>query len=191
MTLPLSEHISKFIKVSDEELKQICSFFEYRSVKKKELLLEAGQICKHHYFVENGCIRMYFIDGKGVEKTVQFAIENWWLSDYRSFNKKSTAEFYIQAVEKSDIRCISAEGQKNLLEQFPVMEKYFRCIHETAHAAFQYRSMFYQDLSKEELFTHFLQNFPGFVQRVPQYLLASYLGITPEYLSELRSKTLS
>lgn len=187
----LHRHIQKFIKINDEDFKQISKYFNKSNIRKKENLLIAGQVCRFNYFVVKGCLRMFFIDEKGVEKTTQFALEHWWLADYFSFMQQRPSQFYIQAVEHSEIWTISLPEQEELLEKFPKMERYFRMVHQTTNAATQVRIKYLYDLSREEMYRHFCTYFPEFIQRVPQYLLASYLGMTPEYLSELRAKGIS
>lgn len=191
MSQILKEHIRKFIQISDEDLSSVLTFFKVLSLKKKENLLTEGQICKFNYFVSSGCLRMFFIDEKGVEKTTQFALEHWWLADYFSFQNQTASRFYIQAVERSEVWAIGLQEQENMLSQFPQMERYFRLVHQTTNAATQVRIRYLYDFSREENYRYFLEHFPQFIQRVPQYLLASYLGMTPEYLSELRSKIIS
>lgn len=185
---PLKEHIQKFVFITDDEWQDIASFFKVIHPKKKEILLKEGQICRYNYYVEEGCLRMYFIDRKGVEKTIQFALEHWWLSDYFSYQKKDPSTCFIQSVNKSTIWALSFTAQDELLEKHPKMERYFRIVHQTAHAASQVKIQFAHELSKEEHFRYFTKTFPEFVQSIPQYMLASYLDITPEYLSELRAK---
>lgn len=191
MSQTLKDHIRKFIKISDEDLSSVLDFFKVLNPKKKENLLIEGQICKSSYFVSGGCLRMFFIDEKGVEKTTQFALEHWWLADYFSFQNQMASRFYIQAVEKSEVWAIGLPEQENMLTQFPQMERYFRLVHQTTNAATQVRIRYLYDFSREENYRYFLAHFPQFIQRVPQYLLASYLGMTPEYLSELRAKIIS
>jgi CRP-like cAMP-binding protein len=134
---------------------------------------------------------MFFIKESGVEQTTQFAIENWWMTDLLAFEKQAPSTFYIQAVEKSEILAIDHQSYEKLLLQFPQMERYFRAIYQRAFASSQLRIKYIYDFSKEEMYKHFRDHFPEFIQRVPQYLLASFLGFTPEYLSEIRSKTRS
>ncbi|WP_228466839.1 Crp/Fnr family transcriptional regulator [Adhaeribacter swui] len=160
-------------------------------IKKKENLLINGQVCRANYFVEQGCLRLYFTNDQGVEQTTQFAIENWWLSDYSSYATQQPSTFGIQAVENSRIMAISWQAQETLLKQLPILEKYFRLVYQKAYAAYQWRIKYIYDYSKEEMYHQFLKNYPEFVQRVPQYLLASFLGFTPEYLSEIRKKSIS
>lgn len=187
----LAAHIRRFIDITDEEAFQIHAFFESEKVKKKVNLLHTGEICKHNYFVLKGCLRLFFIDEKGIEQTTQFAIENWWLSDYMSFQNQLPADFYIQAVEHTELIRISYTAQEKLLTEVPKMERYFRLVYQKAAAAAQLRSKYQHTFSKEEQFFHFRNKFPEFIQRIPQYLLASYLGFTPEYLSEIRKKDIS
>lgn len=191
MTDALKHHIKKLITIPDSDLEKIDPFVKMHRLAKKENIATAGQACKANYFVASGCLRMFFVDDKGVEKTVQFAIENWWIADYTSFQSQKPSDFYIQAVEKSEVFALDFAAHERILKQLPSLERYFRLIHQRAHAAAQYRMKFHYDYSKEEMYRHFIRGFPEFAQRIPQYLLASYLGLTPEYLSELRARDIS
>jgi CRP-like cAMP-binding protein len=187
----LKTHIARFISLKGEDSSQVLSFFQSIHLKKKQNILSEGQVCKQHYFVEKGLLRMFYINDKGVEHTIQFALENWWLTDLMSYQDRRPSGFYIQAVEATELMAINLEDQEKLLEQYPVMEKYFRIIFQKAYAANQLRIKYIHDLSSAEMYDRFAGQNPAFVQRVPQYLLASFLGFTPEYLSELRRKKLS
>jgi CRP/FNR family transcriptional regulator, anaerobic regulatory protein len=191
MSKALQEHISRFIKISEQEHNEIQRYFKAHSFNKKENLHTAGKACKSNYFVEKGCLRMFFINEKGIEQTVQFALENWWLSDYTSFSTQKPSEFYIQAVENSQIISLGHQAQEKMLQELPAMERYFRLIHQRVHAASQYRLKALFSQTREEIYRQFVKQNPEFVQRIPQYLLASFLGFTPEYLSELRARKLS
>ncbi|MEX0315755.1 MAG: Crp/Fnr family transcriptional regulator [Allomuricauda sp.] len=187
----LIDHIKTHLTLSKEEAVSVLDFFEYQSYRKKQVLLPEGKLCDKLYFVEKGCLQLYFIDDLGNHKTTQFAMENWWLTDFLAFQNQKTSSFYIETVEKSKVLYISFSKHQELLEEYPKMEKYFRTIYETAYGAALRRIKFMNSLSKEEMFFMFRDNFPAFVQRVPQYLLASFLGLTPEYLSEIKKKQLS
>lgn len=188
MQNPLQQHIRKFANIGENDMKEILSFFEVKELKKKQNLLTEGSVCKYNYFVIKGLLRLFFVNDKGVEQTTQFALENWWMSDYMSFQQQVPSEYYIQAVEQTEVLAISYEQQEALLQQYPSMERYFRMVHQRAHAAAQHRMKILYDLSREEMYHSFSSQFPEFVQRIPQYLLASFLGFTPEYLSEIRAK---
>jgi len=191
MSLIFQQHIEKFVQISNDEFEEIKKFFDTKEVAKKENLLEEGQICRHHYFVLTGLLRKFYINEKGVEQTTEFAIETWWLTDNFAYERNVSTEFYIQAVEKSRVLYITQEKQEKLLKKFPVMERYFRFVYQRAFAAAQKRIKFLFSFSKEEFYFQAVKNHPDFVQRVPQYLIASYLGFTPEYLSEIRKRLLS
>lgn len=182
------KHLDKFVRISDETFTAISQFFIVQIVDKKEVLLREGQCCNTNYFVLKGLLRKFFINEKGIEQTTQFAIENWWMTDELAFDNGSNTEFFIQTVEKTTLLSISKEKQEQLLEKHPVMERYFRCVYQKAYAASQMRIKFLYNFSREELYHHFCKRQPQFMQRVPQYLIASYLGFTPEYLSEIRKK---
>jgi CRP-like cAMP-binding protein len=182
------KHLEKFIQINEDDFSEILTFFKQESVRKKQNLLVAGQVCNKHYFVLDGCLRKFFMNDKGIEQTTEFAIEKWWITDNIAFEHKLESEFYIQAVERSEVLSIDSSSQEKLLLQFPVMERYYRFIYQRAYAASQMRIKYLYELSKEEFYHHFNKSHPEFVQRIPQYLIASYLGFTPEYLSEIRSK---
>ena len=184
-------HIEKFIKISDEEFLDVLSSFQVQDVRKKENLLVEGQVCKYHYFVGSGCLRKFFVNERGIEQTTDFAIENWWMTDNIAYEHRLQTAFYIQAVENSEVLRIDHYSQEKLLIAFPKLERYFRFIYQRAYAASQMRIKYLYDLSKEQMFHHFNKNFPEFVQRIPQHLIASFLGFTPEYLSEIRKNTRS
>lgn len=185
------QHLQKFINISDEDFLEIMQYFQIKLVAKKENLLEEGQVCRFHYFVLKGMLRKFFITEKGVEQTTEFAIETWWLTDNTAYEHQLPSQHYIQAVEKAEILYISWENQETLVAAFPVMERYFRFVYQRAYAAMQVRVQYIFSLSKEEFYFQLERKHPEFVQRVPQYLIASFLGFTPEYLSEIRKKRIS
>jgi CRP-like cAMP-binding protein len=188
MSALFKQHVEKFIAISEAEFLEIVSFFQFEKVKKKQNLMVEGQVCKYHYFVLKGCLRMFFVNEKGIEQTTEFAIENWWLTDNIAFERRLPSEFFIQAVEPSVVLRIDHVSQEQLLHAFPKMERYFRFIYQRAFAASQMRVKYLYGLSKEAFYHHLNDNHPEFVQRIPQYLIASYLGFTPEYLSIIRKK---
>ncbi|MCE6992001.1 Crp/Fnr family transcriptional regulator [Dyadobacter sp. CY323] len=184
----LLDHIRKYcaIQIGDADL--IKSFFEHRTYKKKELLLTEGQRCFEKFFIVKGCVHVSYLRQNGTEQTIDFALENWWTSDFTAFQKGTTSQFSVRCTEPVEVLCISADNQRALLEQVPQLNAYFHQVFQRSYAASQMRLRYLYEFSKEELYQHFLEHFPDFTQRVPQYLLASFLGFTPEYLSELRKK---
>jgi CRP/FNR family transcriptional regulator len=190
MTSPLTDHMTKFVTLDGDAPAEIIQRFKQQKVRKKTVLLEAGNPCRNVFFVAKGCLRLYFLKENGTEQTTHFALENWWLSDYNAFYAQEVAGFSIDAVEASEILSIDFQEMEKLLTDYPVLEKYFRLIHQKANAAAQNRIRFLYEMSREDMYLQFVSKYPQFCQRVPQYLLASFLGITPEYLSEIRRKAL-
>lgn len=184
-------HLEKFIQVDEEDFPRILDFFHVVNVKKKENLLVEDNVCKFHYFVLEGCLRKFFVNEKGTEQTTEFAIETWWLTDHIAYEHQLATDFYIQAVEKSVVLAISRDAQEKLMAEFPEMERYFRFVYQRAFAALQRRLRYLFSYSKEEFYHKMVEAQPAFVQRIPQYLIASFLGFTPEYLSEIRAKRVS
>jgi CRP-like cAMP-binding protein len=184
-------HIDKFISITNSEYEDVLRFTNTCSVKKKENLLAEGQLCRYQYFVLTGCLRKFFINDKGIEQTTEFAIEHWWMTDNIAFEHRQPTQFYIQAVESSEVLRIDHSSWEQMMLAVPKMERYFRFVYQRAYAASQMRIKYLYDLSKEEMYDHFSTHYPQFVQRIPQHLLASFLGFTPEYLSEIRKKARS
>lgn len=181
-------HIRRYIEIDDLAAAQLMKYVTPLKLKRKEYLLEAGQICHSLYFVEKGCVKMFFVDEKLKEQITQFAMENWWIADHFSFLDNKPSTYFIQTIEKSEILQISNLSFEAMLQELPQLERYFRIIMQKAVAANQLRSKLVYEMSKEEFYQHFATSFPEFVQRVPQYMIASYLGLTPQYVSELRKK---
>ncbi|MDJ1482625.1 Crp/Fnr family transcriptional regulator [Cytophagaceae bacterium YF14B1] len=188
MDHPLLCHIIKNVTLSVEEAEKILNYFNYHEYGKKEHLVREGQPCEQLYFVVQGSLRMYFIDEKGMEQTIQFAIENWWMTDLMAFQRGGLSEFNIQTIEKTQIMQIQQETLEKLLQEVPQLERYFKNIYQRAYAASLLRVKYLFTMSKETFYNYFSGKYPEFIQRIPQKILASFLGFTPEYLSELRKK---
>lgn len=187
----LITHMTAHSSVRPENLDRIGDFFEVRTFKKRELLLQEGQRCYEKFFVAKGCVHLFYLRRNGVEQTIDFALENWWTSDFMAFQQGGIAQFSIRAVEATEAFVISAARQHEMLSAFPELHEYFHVMFQRAYAASQMRIRKTYELSKEDLYQDFSRNYPAFMQRVPQYLLASFLGFTPEYLSEIRKKFVS
>lgn len=187
----LRKHLQAYILISEKEFQQIATYFEYFEVKKRQNLNSFKNISRYNFFVIQGCLNMYFINDKGENQSVQFAIENWWVSDFLNLYRNKESTFYIQAVEDCKIVSISKSNQEKLLTKFPKIERYFRIIYQIAYGASLYRIKFLYQSSKAERYFHFIKHHPEFAQRIPQYLIASFLGLTPEYVSEIRAKYIS
>ena len=183
----LFNHIEKFMPLESSEIGILESSLSLSTIKKKALVLQEGQVCDTAYFIVKGCMRQYIINDKGSEQTLQFGIENWWITDYLSYYNNAPSHFYIQAVENCEIIAIEKSVLESLLIQIPKLERYFRIVSQKSFGAAQMRIKFLFTMSAEERYHHFNGLNPEFVQRVPQYMLASYLDFSAEFMSKIRT----
>ncbi len=184
----LLRHIRNYIRLDAGQAGILQDYLQTAVIGKKEHLLNEGQTCNAVYFVTQGCLRQYYLQENGAEQTIQFAIENWWMSDYISFETQRPSTFYIQAVEQTTLLYIRHSDQAALFEAIPLLERYFRLVLQRAYMASLTRIQYIFTFTGAERYHHFQELFPAFVQRIPQYMLASYLGFTPEFLSKIRAK---
>ncbi|MES2518992.1 MAG: Crp/Fnr family transcriptional regulator [Bacteroidota bacterium] len=190
MSEQLGKHIAQQISIFETDLPKILAYFSLATFDKKAYLLQENQSCKYLYFVNKGCLRLFFCDDKGIEQTIQFAIEGWWMTDLTAFHGEKLAEFSIQAIEATQVMVIDKINLEELLKEFPQIERYFNKIYQRAYAASLLRVKHIFSFSKEAFYQLFSTKYPQFIQRIPQKILTSFLGFTPEYLSELRKKNM-
>ena len=184
----LLTHIGKYVNLTQQEEELICQKVELLTLKKKTFLLEPGKLCKGNYFVLTGLVRQYHITPKLNEQIVQFGLEGWWITDHESLTNKQPSIYYIQAIEDSEVLLLTDKNLELLCEAIPRLESYFRIMMQRAFVAMQRRVNFLLNYTDEERYKYFADQFPAFMQRVPQYMLASYLGFTPQFLSRIRAK---
>ncbi|MGD1947181.1 MAG: Crp/Fnr family transcriptional regulator [Croceivirga sp.] len=184
----LSDHIKSIISISDSRLELLCDKFDENTFSKKEHLLQAKSKTHEVHFILSGCVRTYIYDLNGVEHNITFALENWWFGDLQSFINKTPASFYIQALEETTELSISRRDWDKLLNENPEFVVYTRILFR--NTMFSHENRILQNLSYTagERYLHFLQDYPNLSQRISQKHIASYLGITPEFLSMLRRK---
>jgi CRP-like cAMP-binding protein len=184
----IQNYISKFVNLTAEELSVVKACMQLREIPKKTMLLNAGDICNFEAYVLKGCIREYFIDHKGQELTLEFAVEDWWVSDITSFENQTPSIMYIETLEDCEILVLSRASKDELLARVPKLERMFRLMIQRHLSVLQkrlFRTVSYTAMDK---FEEFLKRYPSLPQRVPQHYIASYLGITPEFLSKLRKR---
>ncbi len=155
MQVKLIEHIRRFVNITKTEEYTLNSYIKNYHTQKKELLLTNGNVSKSLFFVEKGCLRMYFLNEKSVEQITQFAIEGWWLTDFFSFMDNTPSEYFIQTIESSEIVSIDRKVYDDLLKAIPNLERYFRIIMQKNLAASQLRTKYLYEMSKEEFYYHF------------------------------------
>ncbi len=184
----LHTHIKKRIRLTQEEFNLCKHFFTPRNLKKRQFLLQEGDVCKYLAFVNSGCLREYTVDQKGEEHIIQFAIQDWWISDLNSFLSGATSTHNVDAVQDSEIMILEKEARDKMLEAVPKMERFFRLLLEANHVATHKRINASLSATAEERYLAFIKTYPALVEQVPQSQIASYLGITPQSLSRIRKE---
>jgi len=184
----LLESLKKHISLTEGEEALICAAVRERRVKKNQFIVHEGAVQKCTNFLNQGSMRTYFIDTNGQEHIVQFAIEGWWISDLQSFIMQVPATFNVQAIEDCDILELPFESLEMLYEKVPKMERYFRVITQRAFVSFQQRVVQNISMSAEDRYLAFKSKYPKIELRIPQRLIASYLGISAEFLSKIKSR---
>jgi CRP-like cAMP-binding protein len=182
----LRGQIAKRIEIEDEEFERVKTYFIPKKMRKGQFLLHSGEVCKYSTFVEKGCLRQYFIDANGIEHVVQFAIEDWWISDMYSLLSKKPATYNIDALENSEVLQLERSREERLREEMPKFERFFRLLLEGGMIARERRIAASLSMSAEQQYLCLLDMYPNIVQRVAQNQIASYLGITPQSLSRIR-----
>ncbi|WP_196887685.1 Crp/Fnr family transcriptional regulator [Aureivirga sp. CE67] len=185
------EYLNRYHFFEKEEVNLLLKELEFVTYKKKEFVLEKGEKCKYQYFILEGLVRFFYEDKEGTAHTFQFGIENWWFTHYESFVLQIPSEDFIQCLEKTKLLRISKEKLEILFDKLPKLEKVFRIIAENTLIAVNRRNRFYMEMDGIEKYNFLIKSFPDISQRIPQYIIASYLQMTPEYLSNLRKKSLS
>jgi len=184
----LLESIEKHVPLTNEEKQVIAACLRERKVKKGQFLVHEGAVSRCTNFVTEGSGRTYFIDMNGQEHIVQFAIEGWWISDLNSFIMQVPATFNVQAIEDCVILELSFDSLEMLYEKIPKMERYFRVVTQRAFVAFQQRIVQNISMTAEDRYLAFQQKYPKIELRIPQKLVASYLGISAEFLSKIKKR---
>jgi len=164
------------------------SLLQEKKVNKKECLLHAGQSCKVISFVNTGALRAFHTDADDKQSTIMFAITDWWITDINSFVNRTPALISIEAVEDSDLLQLSNDELEILYVKVPKFERFFRILMQNSYVREQQRVLQTLSLPAEQLYQNFLKKYPAFAKKVPQKHIASYLGITPEFLSFIRKK---
>ncbi|KOP39849.1 Crp/Fnr family transcriptional regulator [Flavobacterium sp. WLB] len=184
----LFNHIKRFTTLSPDQEQLLLSKLKYRKVNRKDFLLKEYEVCSCYYFVTKGCLRFYRNTENGFEQILQFAIPGWWLSDFQSFETQKPSEYFIQAVQNTEMLILQRSDYQELFTEVPVLNTYFRLMMQKAYTASLKKMELILCESAEERYLQFINSFPDFVQIVPQYMLASFLGFTPQFMSMLRAK---
>jgi CRP/FNR family transcriptional regulator, anaerobic regulatory protein len=184
------DNIAKIVTLSLEEQTLLLSKIEIHQVKAKTIVLHAGKVCKHSYFVNSGLLRSFNINDNIVEHVLHFACEGWWIGDMYSLISQKPGNLFIEVLEDSEIVLLSKENQEQLYHDIPKLERFFRILTENSLVSHQERLMDNLSLTAEERYEKFCKKYPTLIQKVPQKQIASYIGVTPEFFSKMKSKML-
>lgn len=184
----LRQHYSRYIDLSDEEFDLVKTFFIPKKLRRKQYLLQEGEVNKYGAFVSKGLLRTYTVDDKGAEHILQFSPEGWWTADMYSYLTGEPSQYNIDALEDSELLLMEAAASEKLMATVPKIEHYQRILLQNNYIATHRRLISSLSQPAEEKYADFIKRYPHIVQRVPQHMIASYLGITPAFLSRLRSR---
>ncbi|MFG6685953.1 Crp/Fnr family transcriptional regulator [Mariniflexile sp. HNIBRBA6329] len=185
---PLLKYINNYIDLTDDEIAFLISKLIIRKYLKGQYIVQQGDICKYECFVLKGCTKTFYVDKEGQEHILMFSIEDWWTSDMGSFITQTPADFNVQCLENSELVMFSYDIIEDLYREIPKLERFFRQIIERAFVASQKRIVRSFSLTAKEQYLYFRDQYPLIEQRIPQYMIASYLGITKEFLSKIKSQ---
>jgi CRP-like cAMP-binding protein len=184
------QNISKHITLTSDEELLFLSKIETKNYKAKTIILNAGEICKHSYFVNSGLVRSFNVNDNIVEHVLSFACEGWWIGDMYSLLSQKPGNLFIEVLEDAEVVLLSKENQEQLYQEIPKLERFFRILTENSLVANQERLMDNLSLTAEERFEKFCKKYPTLIQKVPQKQIASYIGVTPEFFSKMKSRML-
>jgi len=184
------DNINKIVTLTPEEALLFLSKTEVKTYKAKTIIVNAGEISQYSYFVNSGLLRSFNINDNIVEHVLSFACEGWWIGDMYSLLSQKPGNLFIEVLEDAQVVLLSKENQEILYQQIPKLERFFRILTENSLIAHQERLMDNLSLSAEERFEKFCKRYPTVIQRVPQKQITSYIGVTPEFFSKMKSRLL-
>jgi CRP-like cAMP-binding protein len=182
----LRSNISKRVAITEEEWQGFLSVMKPKSLKKREFLLRAGDVCEFNSFIVKGCLRTFFTDERDHEHIFQIGFEDWWASDLTSFVTGEPANYSIEALEDCELLTMHRNEYDPLLNKYPKFERFFRLLMQNAYVAAQRRTIDSMSRNAETRYLDLVKKYPFMELRVAQHHIASYLGITPEALSRIK-----
>jgi CRP-like cAMP-binding protein len=182
------KNVGKHIRLSEKEVNYFISLLKVKAVARHSLILEEGQLCRSINYINHGAFRSFCTDKKGTERIVMFAIDDWWITDMQSFVLEGPAIVAIEAIEAGEILQLQKDDLERLYAKVPAFEKFFRVMMQNAYIREQLRVTRTLTEDADQRYRDFLTKYPLFVERIPLKYIASYLGVTPQFLSVLRKR---
>lgn len=182
------QNIAKHIELDEEEQKHFISVLKEKKLKKKQFYLRENEVCQHSVFVTTGCLRGYTVDENGFEHILQFAPPDWWIADMYSLITQKPGNLNIDAIEDSEVLLLSKKDQEKLFIDVPKFERFFRIITENSLVSSRQRLLDNMSLTALQRYESFCQHYPTLIECLPQKLIASYIGVTPEFLSKVKAE---
>lgn len=181
-------NVSKCISLREDDIAVFTALLSPRTIPKKTMLLREGEICQFEGYIQQGCVRIYYLDENGFEVTLNFAVEDWWISDIASFHYHQPSSLYMETLEDCEIYFLNPDSKEKLLQTLPQFERVFRMLVQRRLAVLQNRLIHTISKPATERYLEFINLYPTISQRVPQYYIASYLGVSPEFVSTIRKR---
>jgi CRP-like cAMP-binding protein len=182
------KNVSKHIQLTKDEEKLFISFLKEKKIKRKQFSLRENEICENSIFIMSGCLRGYTIDPNGFEHILQFAPPDWWIADMYSLISQKPGNLNIDAIEDTEVLLLSRKNQEKLFVDVPKFERFFRIITENSLVANRQRVLDNMSLTAQQRFATFCHHYPTLIEHLPQKLIASYIGVTPEFLSKVKAE---
>ena len=187
----LLENISRYVDLTEDEIEKITSIIRPARIKKRHFIIQPGFVCKYRTYIVKGAFRVFYLDKEGKEHTVSIGIEDWFVTDFYSYISQTPATNYAEALEDAIILQMKYEDIEVLCKEIHALSEYFRLTTEKAFASSRKRAISNISKTAEERYLEYLNKYPTIVNRVPQYVLASYLGMSAEFLSKIRARQLN
>jgi len=182
------EELKKHVQLTPADEQLITRSFRLKKVKRNQFLVQPPDVAIYEHYVISGCLFEYYIDDDGIQHTLMFSPEGWWATDLQSFLTRQESKYFIQALEDSEVLIITKDAFDKLLKDVPALNGYFVMLYQKAIIGQNERLLNVLSTKVEERYLRFQKKYPQLENRVPQYLIASYLGVTPEFFSRVKSR---
>lgn len=182
------KNVSRFIELTDLEKQKYISLLKEVNIKKRDFLLQAGDVARYEYFITKGCLKTYSIDEEGKQHISMFGIEDYWTTDMASFISGEPSHFFVEALEDTELLAMPRANYDRLFQEIPKFERFYRILYQRSLMSYIRRSNLNISMTAEERYIRFMERYPHIVRRIKQKDLAAYIGVTPEFISMIKLK---